>query len=66
MAFRPELSGAYLGDVEDGNLSDLVADEYSLVDVILEHGEELLLLRDSQDEGETGAVADSEDLVLGD
>jgi hypothetical protein len=66
LAFRPELSDAYLGDVKYGNLSYLVADEYSLVDVILEHGEELLLLRDSQDEGETGAVADSEDLVLGD
>lgn len=53
-------------DVVDEYLSDFVADEHALVDVVLEEGEQLLLVGHSEHHGQAGAVGDAEDLVLRD
>ena len=55
-----------MSDVVDEDLSDFVADEDPLVDVVLEEGQELLLVGHAQHHREAGAVGNAEDLVLGD
>lgn len=55
-----------MGDVVDEHLADLVADERPLVDVVLVHRQQLLLVGHAQDERQAGPVADPEDLVLRD
>ena len=54
-----------MGDVEDEDFADFSADEKSFIDVIFEHAHERFFVRDAQDEGKTGPVADSEMFVLG-
>ena len=55
-----------MGDVEDEDLTDFSTDEESFIDVVFEHAHEGFFVRDAQDEGKAGAVANSEMFVLGD
>lgn len=56
----------YVGDVVDENFSDFVADKSALVDVVLVHREQLLLVRHSQDHRHAGTVANAENFILRD
>ena len=56
----------YVGNIVDHDLSDLIADKGTLIDIILRHGQQLLFVGHTQNQGQTGSVTDTKDLILWD